>query len=100
MPISQFSEGLQTVISFLPGTYATSLFRNHAMNGALDALTEKGIPVDAVDAIRDVVDCNIYFFDTKVSIGAMFGIIALTITVIMTAYVLLNKFKGGKARAK
>lgn len=100
MPISQFSEGLQTVISFLPGTYATSLFRNHAMGGALDALTEKGIPVDAVDELRNVVDCNIYFFDEKVSIGAMFGIIALTITVIMTAYVLLNKFKGGKARAK
>ena len=100
MPISQFSEGLQTVISFLPGTYATSLFRNHAMGGALDALTEKGIPVDAITELRNVVDCNIYFFDEKVSIGAMFGIIALTITVIMTAYVLLNKFKGGKARAK
>ncbi|MBQ5838376.1 MAG: ABC transporter permease [Clostridia bacterium] len=100
MPISQFSEGLQTVISFLPGTYATSLFRNHAMNGALDALTDKGIPVDAVDELRNVVDCNIYFFDEKVSIGAMFGIIALTITVIMIAYVLLNKLKGGKAKAK
>ena len=70
------------------------------MGGALDALTEKGIPVDAITELRNVVDCNIYFFDTKVSIGAMFGIIALTITVIMTAYVLLNKFKGGKARVK
>ena len=100
MPISQFSEGLQTVISFLPGTYATSLFRNHAMGGALDALTEKGIPVDAIDELRNVVDCNIYFFDTKVSIGAMFAVITVTIAVIMTAYVLINKLKGGKARAK
>ncbi|MBR5779163.1 MAG: ABC transporter permease [Clostridia bacterium] len=100
MPISQFSEGLQTVISFLPGTYATSLFRNHAMGGALDALTEKGIPVDAITELRNVVDCNIYFLDTKVSIGAMFAVITLTIAVIMTAYVLINKLKGGKARAK
>ena len=30
----------------------------------------------------------------------MFGIIALTITVIMAAYILLNKLKGGKAKAK
>ncbi|MBQ4053711.1 MAG: ABC transporter permease, partial [Clostridia bacterium] len=30
MPISSFSNGLQKVISFLPGTYGTSLFRNHA----------------------------------------------------------------------
>ena len=100
MPISQFSEGLQTVISFLPGTYATSLFRNHAMGGALDALAEKGIPVDAITELRNVVDCNIYFFDTKVSIGAMFAVITVTIAVIMTAYVLINKLKGGKARAK
>ena len=100
MPISQFSEGLQTVISFLPGTYATSLFRNHAMGGALDALTEKGIPVNAIDELRNVVDCNIYFFDTKVSIGAMFAVITVTIAVIMTAYVLINKLKGGKARSK
>lgn len=99
MPISQFSEGLQTVISFLPGTYATSLFRNHAMNGALDALTEKGIPVDAVDAIRDVVDCNIHFMDERVGIGTMYLIVTATVAVIMIAYVLLNKFKGGKAKA-
>lgn len=100
MPISQFSEGLQTVISFLPGTYATSLFRNHAMNGALDALADKGIPVDAVDAIRDVVDCNIHFMDERVGIGTMYLIVTATVAVIMIAYVLLNKFKGGKAKAK
>lgn len=100
MPISQFSEGLQTVISFLPGTYATSLFRNHAMNGALDALAEKGIPVDAVDAIRDVVDCNIHFMDERVGIGTMYLIVTATVAVIMIAYVLLNKLKGGKAKAK
>lgn len=99
MPISQFSEGLQTVISFLPGTYATSLFRNHAMNGALDALADKGIPVDAVDAIRDVVDCNIHFMDERVGIGTMYLIVTATVAALMIAYVLLNKLKGGKAKA-
>lgn len=99
MPISQFSEGLQTVISFLPGTYATSLFRNHAMNGALDALSDKGIPVDAVDAIRDVVDCNIHFMDERVGIGTMYLIVTATVAALMIAYVLLNKLKGGKAKA-
>ena len=33
MPISQFSKGLQRVISFLPGTYGTSLLRNHTLRG-------------------------------------------------------------------
>ena len=35
MPISSFGEGLQKIISFLPGTYGTSLIRNHTMQGAL-----------------------------------------------------------------
>ena len=33
MPISQFSDGLQKAISFLPGTYGTSLLRNHFLRG-------------------------------------------------------------------
>ena len=33
MPLSNFSGGLQKVISFLPGTYGTSLLRNHAVRG-------------------------------------------------------------------
>ena len=37
MPLSNFSKGLQNVLSFLPGTYGTSLFRNHCMQGALKA---------------------------------------------------------------
>ena len=36
MPISQFSEGLQKVLSVLPGTYGTSLLRNHALHGVFE----------------------------------------------------------------
>ena len=35
MPISQFGEGLQRVLGFFPGTYGTSLLRNHALGGVL-----------------------------------------------------------------
>ena len=35
MPISSFSEGLQKVVSFLPGTYGTSLVRNHSLHHRL-----------------------------------------------------------------
>ena len=31
MPISSFGVGLQKFLSFLPGTYATSLIRNHSL---------------------------------------------------------------------
>lgn len=96
MPISQFSEGLQTVISFLPGTYATSLLRNHAMRGPLAALEKEGVPVEAIDMARDAVDCNLYFFDGRVSIPVMYLILVGTILVLLGIYVLLNVKKQRK----
>ena len=42
MPISNFGEGLQKVLSFLPGTYGTSLLRNHAMRGVYAEMPQCG----------------------------------------------------------
>jgi multidrug/hemolysin transport system permease protein len=61
MPISQFSEGLQKAIMLLPGTYGTSLIRNHAMGGVFAEMEEQGFPADAIEGIREAVDCRIYF---------------------------------------
>ena len=96
MPISQFSEGLQAVISFLPGTYATSLLRNHAMRGPLAALEKEGIPAEVIDIARDAIDCNLYFFGKRVSIPVMYAILVGTILVLLAAYVLLNAKKRKK----
>lgn len=91
MPISQFSTGLQKVLSFLPGTYGTSLLRNHALAGVYREM-EKTFPSEVIDAIRDSVDCNIYFFDTKVGIGTMYAILALSTLLFVGIYVMLNVF--------
>lgn len=91
MPISQFSTGLQKVLSFLPGTYGTSLLRNHALAGVYREM-DKAFPSEVIDAIRDSVDCNIYFFDTKVGIGTMYAILALSTLLFVGIYVLLNVF--------
>ncbi len=93
MPISQFSEGLQKVICFLPGTYGTSLMRNHAMGGAFEELRSTGFPEDAVESLRDVVDCNIYFFDNKVEQPTMYLIIGVTVGVLILAYIMLHTFR-------
>ena len=98
MPISQFSKGLQNVISLLPGTYGTSLFRNHSMRGALDALNKNGVPENSIELIKDGIDCNIYFFDTQVSIPAMFAVVCITVALLVTAYVIINVTLGGKAK--
>ena len=90
MPISSFGEGLQKILSFLPGTYGTALIRNHAMQGVFAEMGNQGFPTEVVEGIRDSIDCNLYFYGTKVSIGAMYGILAGSVAVLIGVYVLLN----------
>lgn len=90
MPISSFSEGLQKALSFLPGTYGTSLLRNHFLRGVFEEMSDRGFPAQVVEAIRDSVDCNIYFFDNKVETGVMYIILAAAVAALIGAYVLLN----------
>ena len=90
MPISQFGSGLQKIISFLPGTYSTSLLRNHALRGVYEAMETEHFPPEAIESIKDSIDCNLYFFGTKVSTPAMYGILCGAIGVLIAVYVLLN----------
>lgn len=96
MPISQFSEGLQKVLSFLPGTYGTSLLRNHALRGVFEEMGDVGFPDEVVEAIKDSIDCNIYFFDEKVEIGTMYAILIVTVVALIGIYVLINGLKKGR----
>ena len=89
MPISSFGEGLQKIISFLPGTYGTSLIRNHAMQGALAEMKNQGIPPEVIEKLKDSLDCNLYFFGSQVNIGTMYmilGISFLVLAVLGSAY--------------
>lgn len=97
MPISQFSDGLQKVISFLPGTYGTSLVRNHAMRGVYAEMAKQGFPKETVEAIKDSIDCNLYFFGNKVEMGAMYLILAGTSAALIAVYIFMNVWKGKKA---
>ena len=90
MPISTFSKGLQNVLGFLPGTYGTALLRQHAMRSAFDQMEVDGIPLEIVDALKDAVDFNVRFFDTKVSEGIMFLILGATVLFLIGLYILIN----------
>lgn len=93
MPISSFSDGLQKAISFLPGTYGTSLVRNHALGGVFAEMEEQGVPAAVVDGMRDAIDCNLYFFDEKVQISEMYIVIGVTVVLLVGVYILLNTLK-------
>lgn len=90
MPISQFGSGLQKVLSFLPGTYGTGLIRNHALRGVYAEMEAQGFPAMVVEAIKDSIDCNLYFFDKAVPVSGMYWILGGSVAVLLGVYVLLN----------
>lgn len=98
MPISQFGSGLQKVVSFLPGTYGTSLIRNHALRGAFEEMKAEQFPSEVIEGIKDSIDCNLYFFDEKVGLGAMYLIVGGSVAVLVGVYVLINVLKGSRKR--
>ena len=97
MPISSFSAGLQKALSFLPGTYATSLLRNHAMRGVFSEMESLGFPAEVMKGIRDGVDCNIYFFEESVKEGAMYAVLCGSVAVLVLLYIIFNVFSKKKA---
>jgi len=99
MPISNFGSGLQKVLSFLPGTYGTSLLKNHLMRGNFAAMTEAGFPGEVVEGIKRSIDCTPDFFGHTVTVPEMLGIMAVSVAALICIYVLIY-FIAGKRRGK
>lgn len=93
MPISNFGTGLQKVLSFLPGTYGTSLLRNHAMRGVFEQMRADGFPDEVVEGIMESVDCKLYFFGNEVPLSAMYLYLIATIFLLIAAYIWINARK-------
>lgn len=91
MPLSSFSEGLQKIVSFLPGTYGTALIRNHAMQGVFGEMQNQNVPASIIEELKDSLDCNLYFSGNRVSTPTMYMILTITIVVLIGIYVFLNK---------
>ena len=98
MPISQFPEGLRTVISFLPGTYGTSLLRSHALRGAISALRNSGASESSVATVSDLVDSNIYFFGNEVGNTEKYLVLIISTFILLGIYVLMNVLSYKKAK--
>ena len=89
MPISNFSSGLQKALSYLPGTYGTSLVKNHMLNGVYKEMADTGLPSEAVTVIRNTLDCNPVFRGHVVGVSQMYLIMAGSIVVFGAAYLLI-----------
>ena len=96
MPISSFPEGLQKVLGFLPGTYGTSLLRNHCLDGVFEEMQRQSLPGELITGFRDVVDCNLYVFDTRVEVSAMYAVLVGVTALLVLGYILLCRFQKKK----
>lgn len=96
MPLSQFGSGLRNTLMFLPGTYGTSLVRNHMLSGVFKEMNAVGIPDGVVEGIKDSVDCNLYFFGNGVGAGVTYAVMLGAIAVLIGAYIALNLIRRRK----
>ncbi len=90
MPLSQFGAGVRNTVMFLPGTYGTSLIRNHMMGGVFNEMSATGFPAEVVEAIKDSVDCNLYFFENGVNTDVMYAVILAATALLVCAYIAIN----------
>ena len=90
MPISNFGEGLQKAMSYLPGTYGTSLIKNHMLRGVFEAMETEGFPAEIVKGIADSLDCNPVFRGNVVEPKYMMLIMIGTIVVLGGIYLLIT----------
>ena len=96
MPISSFGKGLQKVLSFLPGTYGTSLVRDHSMRGAFSEMQAHGVPETTTEIMKDALDCNFYFFADKVETPVKYAVLAAATAALIGIYILLNTLKKNR----
>ena len=90
MPISNFGEGLQKAMSYLPGTYGTSLIKNHMLSGVFKEMETEGFPSAVVKGIADSLDCNPVFRGNIVEPSIMIVIMSVTIVVLGGIYLLIT----------
>ena len=99
MPISSFGSGLRRVLGFLPGTYGTALLKNHLLGGVFDEMENVGFPEEAVNGIREAIDCRLFFYGHEVKTPAMFAILAGAVLFFTGLFVLFHVlFKSEKTK--
>ena len=89
MPLSQLAVWLRRVLMFLPGTYGTGLMHLHLMGGAIEMVTEEGLPLEFAEGLKSGFDCTLDFFGASVPEWACYLALAVAVVLFTGIHVLL-----------
>lgn len=92
MPISTMGSGMQAFTAFLPGTYATILFRQGFLNGVLNEMS-KTLPNEMINGIAEGFDVRMLLFGNNVSTLALILVITISTFVLLGIFLLISKLK-------
>lgn len=90
MPISNFGSGLQKVLSYLPGTYGTSLLKNHMLRGIFTEMESENLPDELITAVKESLDCSPQFHGKVVNVTQMVFIMVGSILVLGIIFLLIT----------
>ena len=90
MPVSNFGDGLQKFLSYLPGTYGTSLLKNHMLRGVFAQMTEDGFSKQSVTEIAKSLDCRPMFRGEVVSTQETIAVMAASILILGAVYLVVT----------
>ena len=63
------------------------------MQGVLAEMEGQGVPEEVIEGMRDLLDCNIYFFEKQVDVPVMYAILIAAIALLVVVYIMLNVFR-------
>ena len=90
MPVSNFGDGLQKFLSYLPGTYGTSLLKNNMLRGVFAQIKEDGFPKQRFTEIAKSLDCRPVFRGEVVSTQEMIAVMAASILILGAVYLVVT----------
>ena len=90
MPINSFGKGLQNILSFLPGTYATSLIKYDVMNPTFVKMSESGLPIEYLNGLKKSIDADFYFNNNLVTNQIKIIVLVCSILVFLSVFIAFN----------
>lgn len=92
IPISEFSDSVQTVCNLFPASHVTIILRNLLMNGLLDYMNSSIGELDNgmyVETIKNVFSFKAHMFNSDLEINSMIWYVAVAIVVCVAAQIVV-----------